>query len=738
MRIKKYTPKHAKKKSAKPVKRIWPVLLSIILLIAAVTPAFAAGTSSHKEEVIYVNLAADGSVRNVYAVNIFGKGDITDYGEYSSVEMLNTKDKITLSGDRISFSSSADRVYYKGKMKSTDIPWNISIRYFVNGTEHSADEAAGKSGKLEIKFKVTKNEAYDGDFFDTYALQASFALDTKKCSNIEATDATLANVGSKKQISYTLLPGEGVDTIITADVKDFEMDAVSINGVPLSMSIEVDDEELMNQVTELLDAIAELNDGAGDLKDGVSDLQDATKNDLQSGVNELVDGVTELSDGAADLREGGAAMQDGNKELNDGAFELYDGVKSLYDGIALVQYGLAELNEKSSDLTNGSAEIKKALFTIQKELSAVSASTEQIDLLVSGSSQIKAGIDSLSEGVTDLQNKVSFAAYKAAMNQNGLNIDDLQTANTQTIETLSAQITTINEQIAYLVQAGGEQAQIAQLEASAEQLQGIVTLLQGNSAAIRGVDAYLTQTNASIAELARGIGNLKENYAMLDAGINELANQVKGLLVDMTELKAVIDALVTEYGKLDSGITEYTGGVAQIVAGYAEIVIGSGELLTGSSDLKSGTAELYSKTGELLNGIVKFYEATGTLKDGTGELADGVADLLEGIKELYDGTAELKDGTAEMRKETDGMDKEISEKIDEMIESITGGSSKVVSFVSEKNTSVEAVQFVIQTETVEIDDAETIAPIVKEELTFWQKILRLFGLLLISDNLYMR
>ena len=110
-----------------------------------------------------------------------------------------------------------------------------------------------------------------------------------------------------------------------------------------------------------------------------------------------------------------------------------------------------------------------------------------------------------------------------------------------------------------------------------------------------------------------------------------------------------------------------------------------------------------------------------------GELYDGVAELIEGIKELYDGAAELYDGTGEMREETDGMDDEISDRIDEMIESVTGGSSEVVSFVSEKNTNVESVQFVIKTEAVEIKEVKTVAPVIKEELTFWQKISRLFG-----------
>ena len=143
----KYVPKHARKKLGNAMKRILPVILSLALLTGVVTPVLAAGTPSEKEEVIYINLSAGGSVKDIYAVNIFGTGDITDYGDYSSGEILNTEDKISQSGDMITFSTSADRVYYKGKMTTTVMPWNISIQYFIDGTEYSADEVAGKSGK---------------------------------------------------------------------------------------------------------------------------------------------------------------------------------------------------------------------------------------------------------------------------------------------------------------------------------------------------------------------------------------------------------------------------------------------------------------------------------------------------------------------------------------------------------------------------------------------------------------
>lgn len=77
-------------------------------------------------------------LKDIYAVNIFDGGEITDYGDYSSVEMLNTTDKINKSGDKITFSSSADRVYYKGKLTNSEIPWNISVRFFIDGKEYTA------------------------------------------------------------------------------------------------------------------------------------------------------------------------------------------------------------------------------------------------------------------------------------------------------------------------------------------------------------------------------------------------------------------------------------------------------------------------------------------------------------------------------------------------------------------------------------------------------------------------
>lgn len=608
-------------------KKIMAALLAGTMIVTSVTPAMAEAVPSSKEEVVYVNLTSGGSVKEMYAVNIFDDKNITDYGDYLSVELLNTTDNINQNGDEITFSSSADRVYYKGKMKSNIMPWNISIKYYVDGKEYAPEEAAGKSGKMEIYFKVSKNEAYDGPFYDAYALQASFILDTEIAKNITAADATLANVGNKKQLTYTILPGEGIDTVITADVTDFEMDAVSINGIPLNMNIQVKDEELMNKVDELLGGIEDIDNGADELNSGVNRLSDATRDDLQPGVNQLNDGM---------------------KDLNDGVLKIQD--------------GLDELNSKSYELTSGSAQILSALNTINSQLNS-QEQKDSISQLVSGSAGIKDGITNLTGKLGELQAEVSYAKFMDVLAGNGLSdeaISQLELSNTQIADRL-----------------GSSNPDAAR------------TILENNQV-IEGlksvINQYLTTVNTNITALYQGAQSINTEYAKLDAGIRSLA-------VSVQQLADGVNQLVSEYGKLDKGVNEYTEGVAKVIAGYSQIVTGTSDLLSGS-----------------------------------GELRDGTAELVNSIAELYDGTSQLKDGTGEMRDETDGMDTQITDKIDEMVNGITGGNYELVSFVSEKNTNVKAVQFVIQTESVQIKEADEATPVVEEKLNFWQKVLKLFGI----------
>ena len=167
----------------------------------------------------------------------------------------------------------------------------------------------------------------------------------------------------------------------------------------------------------------------------------------------------------------------------------------------------------------------------------------------------------------------------------------------------------------------------------------------------------------------------------------------------MTTLKNGIDALTAQYQILNTGILEYTDAVGQITSGY-------GQICQGAATLANGTADLYDGTTGLVSGVKELY--------------DGSTDLDEGAGKLADATTEFSDKTADA-------DTKVTDTITDTVDEMMGKDVEVVSFVSEKNTNVDSVLFVMKTDAVQIPDEEEIDITVQEEKTFWQKILALFG-----------
>lgn len=71
------------------------------------------------------------------------------------------------------------------------------------------------------------------------------------------------------------------------------------------------------------------------------------------------------------------------------------------------------------------------------------------------------------------------------------------------------------------------------------------------------------------------------------------------------------------------------------------------------------------------------------------------------VSELYNGTVELRDGTAEFKKETNGITDDAEKERDSFFDEMTGNDVETGSFVSEKNTNVNSVQFVMKTDGIQ-------------------------------------
>lgn len=653
----------------KSFRRAAALLLAAGLLCSVSATTFA--QASEKEEVIYVMTDAAGAVTSVNVVNIFSGGDIVDYGDYTAVKNLTTTDAITQDGDEITLSASADRVYYQGTMEDAEIPWDISLRYFLDGTEYAPEDLAGQSGQLEIHFTVAENDDCQGDYYQQYALQVSFTLSTSLCENIEAEDATIANSGSDKQLTFTILPGQGLDTVIRADVTDFEMEAVTMNGVQLNLNVELDDGDLMEQVEQLMQAICQLNDGSG-----------------------------QLNDGAAALETGADAIQTGLDSLTGGAEDLDSGIASVQAGLSAIETGLDALTDQSEGLTEGAAALSDALGQLRSQLNQAQISADELEQLTAASGAIQTGLEELVSSLDALRQSVGFAQYKALMAENGLDIDSLTQSNVQAVETLTQQCSALEQTLAQIQGVSGYESQAAELAQEIATLQTLIQLLNANNGAIGGMESYLDEVSAGIEQVYAGAVALQSSYAEFDAAVEELAAALTSMVFSLSQLTAGVEQLAAACTQLEGGVEDYTDGVAQLAAGLGVLTDGVSTLASGSEALLSGARQL-SESGE---------------------------ELYQGTAELQEGTQSLDDAIGQLYSETSTLDVQVQEQIDELLSAISGEGDECVSFASEKNTNVTGVQFVIKTAAIEKAEEEALEEDAQVHLTFWQKLLRLFGL----------
>lgn len=653
------------------IKKTIALILIVAIVLLLPISAFAEEAPSPKEEVIYAVADPGGKVNNIDIVNIFGKGNIIDYGKYSEIKMMTTNEKLKHEDDKITFSSDADRVYYQGTSSSKELPWIISLVYCLDGKRITPADLAGQSGDLEIKFSVTKNDKIKGNFFDTYALQTTFKLDTEKCKDITADGANIANAGSYKMITYTILPGKGISSSIKAKVFEFELEETMINGVRLGLDIDINDDQISDKVSQLISAGNALNSGAQAISSGLSAAAGGSGK-IASNSGQLTEGISSLNSGIEDLRAGSAKIRN----------------------------GLGELASKSDQLVAGSAEVLAALDAIDNGLNSMSAETDGLSKLVEASSRIRNGISQMNDGAKQFADTVGYDQYKAALAANGLDIDQLVDGNNQAAVGIQEQIQKLESQLAWIEPLPLLDKIKETLRTQIEQLRTLITLLNANNAAITAPNQYLTPVSEKLGEFSGYVNELNSNYASFDNGIQTFAGSLTTIMADFSKLKAGIDKLTKEYAGLNSGISAYAAGVKSISAGY----------------------------DELDKGIVSVSEGGKALLNGSGQLTEAEQKLYEALQQLSSGSGKLADGTSEFASKTSNAEGQIKDTVDEMVSSISGGDQKVESFASAKNTNVKSVQFVIKTTKIEQSDHKANAEPPVKELSLLQKLLKLFGI----------
>ena len=522
---------------------VFSILIAAVLFLAAMPLAYAEkapatqeklsevpAVVAAKEEVIYADLDSAGKTNKIYAVNILNvekEGEITDYGNYSSIKNLTNTQKLDYNNQMVSADVPTGRFYYQGTLKDTSLPWNIKVIYSLSGKQIAADQLAGSKGELDINLLTSKNESLAATFYEHYLLQISITLNAEICKNIKAEGATIANSGKNQILTYTVMPGSEGDFNIKANVTDFEMESITISAVPFTSNIEIPDtSDMSSKFSSLAQAISQLNEGVSDLKEGINGL----------------------STGAVSIEDGSSKFKTGMETLNASSDELKAASKKIKDALDYVYTNL-QRKEGKLDFT-ALEQLPKALLQLAEGLGQISEGLKQLGNAYAEALQ---ALDSSIAMIPDTA--ISEEDMKELMLNNPNNKAlELLLSNYKAAQTVKATYSMVSD--AFL-------AVKTQLPVFAASLDTMIDTLKASENNLKS-SLQETDMTASISELAEGIHSLADNYKEFDSGLKDYADG--------------ISQLSRMYSKLDGGIKSLTNGTKELSQGTEELADGTSQL----------------------------------------------------------------------------------------------------------------------------------------------------------------
>ena len=272
------------------------------------TPAVADVVgSAEKKEVVYTALDNAGANKSTYVVNVLegtAESTIQDFGTYDQVVNLTDTSELTQLPGSVIFTMPEGEFSYQGSLPDAQIPWNISIKYFLDGQEVAPNEIAGKSGKLELKIETPQNTAVDSRYFENYLMQITCTLPMEKATNIQTDQGSIALSGSDVTVSFMVMPGKNGSVSLDAEVTNFEMPGISFAAIPFSMALDFPDtDNLVAQFDGLIEGTEQIHEGAQDLAEGANELEVAAKQ-AASGAADIAMGADQMTQGLQQYQQG--------------------------------------------------------------------------------------------------------------------------------------------------------------------------------------------------------------------------------------------------------------------------------------------------------------------------------------------------------------------------------------------------------------------------------------------------
>ncbi len=378
------------KKSFRIICFIMALAFAASVLVSIVCSVALADEMDTRGETVYVETDAEGNVlsmiSSVYITNLSGAETVTDSTTLTNIKNVLGNESPTVDGTNVTFKAEGEDVCYQGEA-SGELPFTISLKYYLDGVQMKPDEIAGKSGRVRIEVKcqstLKKTIETDGEQKEMnvpFSVIGMMTLD-ESCTGL-ASDAKISSQAGTTTIMAVMLPGlaesleiENTDRIkesfyVEMNTESFELGKCTFIG--MTGIIDENDLSGIDDIETLLTAIDEINSASTALYKGAKRLRNGA-NTLNDGINEYISGVTTASDGMSQIVEGAAQLDEGTGQLSSGMNTFAESIDKIVEKVDEAKAKLEELQNPSSDvdariLALVEAEINKALEGKEEEV----------------------------------------------------------------------------------------------------------------------------------------------------------------------------------------------------------------------------------------------------------------------------------------------------------------------------------------------------------------------------------
>ena len=341
------------------------------------------GMETDKEESVYVLADAYGTPTEITVTtglkNPGPDAELTDVTTLTDIINKEGDETYTKQADgSILWKNCGSDIHYEGKADtSSELPLTVTVTYFLNGKEVGADELAGASGNIKIRFDYENNTQENGSI-TPFAAITGLMLSEDNAHNISVTNGASRYMDGEYLVYGFALPGVtaalDLDTMeltkeeeidlhdfmeVSFEAEDFELDFTA-TMVSNGLLEEKDYDKVIDKLDELTDKLEDTTDQVKDLKSKISKLKNGGEK-LRSGADSLYQGLSEVNAALAQAAQADpslAGLAASISQLTDGSKQLADGVSTYTKGVEKACDSIDDSSSSNTDDTEKKQELQ--------------------------------------------------------------------------------------------------------------------------------------------------------------------------------------------------------------------------------------------------------------------------------------------------------------------------------------------------------------------------------------------